>query len=97
MTTNTRENRLEEFQIAGDEPFRRLIIAIQQDMLFINDLFQDSIITEFPNVPEFGGVLSTRKGAYEGMWTDANPSTPQWRRLRDGAIFTPGQTIPTTL
>ena len=93
-------NTVLESQIKGSEPFVRMILAAQEDLVAISNLQQDSLMTEFPTVPEFGGVLTTRKGSYEGVWTDVTPPAveqPRWRRLSDSTLYEAGDTIPTTL
>jgi len=94
----TKQNLVSESQIPGGvHAFNQLILALQDDMRKINDLTQDSELTEFPPVPEFGGILTTRKGAYEGIWTDDPTPLPKWRRLSDSTLYSEGQTIPVTL
>ena len=98
--SQTKSNTIIEQQIKGDEPFIRFILAAQSDLVAIGSLQQDSNLDEFPSVPEFGGILTTRKGAYEGIWTDVMPPAieqPRWRRLSDSTLYEAGDTIPTTL
>lgn len=93
----TKENTVREQEMPGGNSFRRLILAVIADLTLINELTQDSRMTTFPDVPEFGGNLTTRKGSYFGRWTDAETPVAQWVRVGSGTIHSPGDTIPTTI
>ena len=92
------ENQIDSRQIKiADSAFVEFVLAVQQDAVDQAGLFQTADITLFPDVPEFGGILKTRKGAYEGIYTDAITEVGQWRRLSDNSIHAIGAVIPTTL
>lgn len=96
--TMTKRNLVTDGQIPGGiYAFDQLILAMQEDLRAIGNITQDNELTEFPPVPEFGGVLPTRKGAYEGVWTDDPTPLPRWRRLSDSTLYSEGQAIPITL
>jgi hypothetical protein len=88
-------------QIPGNHDFQRFILAVQADLIDIGALFQQPGQTEFPEVPFGGGMFRTRKGVYEGVFTDpvntGDPELPRWRRLSNGTLYESGDTIPTTL
>jgi len=68
----TLSNQIEQSQIPqSGRAFIEFILAIQQDNVDYGELFQTSDMTLFPATPEFGGILKTRKGAYEAIYTDA--------------------------
>lgn len=92
------QNQIDKNQIDTSSPsFLEFILAIQQDTVDYASLFQHSEMTVFPVTPSLGGILKTRKGAYEAIYTDAIPEVGQWRRLSDNSIHAVGAAIPTTL
>ena len=92
------QNEIEKNQIPSDRnPFIEWVLAIQQDNVDRANLIQSSLVTLFPDVPSTGGVFNTRKGSYEGIYTDADPEVGQWRRISDNSIYAVGSAIPTTL
>ena len=95
---NILQNQIDHLQIDTANPaFLEFILAIQQDAVDYASLFQHSAMTAFPATPSLGGILKTRKGAYEAIYTDAVPEVGQWRRLSDNSIHAVGATIPSTL
>lgn len=98
MSRRTIFNTVEIDKLEGLNPvIKQFLLAMQDDLVALNTIQQDSTVTVFPPVPEFGGMFTTRKGAYQGIWTDSNPSEPRWRRLSDNLLYQEGDTIPTTL
>ena len=92
------QNQIEQAQISTSKAaFVEFILAIQQDVIDHAELFQNSDMAIFPGVPSLGGILKTRKGAYEAIYTDTIPEVGQWRRLSDNSIYAVGATIPSTL
>lgn len=92
------QNQIDQLQIDTGKPaFLEFILAIQQDTIDYASLFQHSEMTVFPETPSLGGILKTRKGGYEAIYTDAIPEIGQWRRLSDNSIHAVGAAIPTTL
>ena len=92
------QNQIDQMQIDTANPaFLEFILAIQQDTVDYASLFQHIAMTVFPATPSLGGILKTRKGAYEAIYTDAVPEVGQWRRLSDNSIHAVGATIPSTL
>ena len=92
------QNQIDQLQIDTSSPaFLEFILAIQQDTVDYASLFQYSAMTVFPATPSLGGILKTRKGCYEAIYTDAATEVGQWRRLSDNSIHTVGAAIPTTL
>lgn len=92
------QNQIEIDQIpVSDQGFREFILAIQQDNVDYASLFQNAGMIVFPETPSLGGILKTRKGAYEAIYTDAIPEVGQWRRLSDNSIYAVGAVIPSTL
>lgn len=92
------QNQIDQLQIDTSNPaFLEFILAIQQDTVDYASLFQYSTMTVFPATPSLGGILKTRKGAYEAIYTDAVPEVGQWRRLSDNSIHAVGAVIPSTL
>lgn len=92
------QNQIDNQQIdIKNSAFTEFILAIQQDTVDYATLFQTSEMTLFPATPSLGGILKTRKGAYEAIYTDAVPEVGQWRRLSDNSIHAVGAVIPTTL
>lgn len=92
----TRQNSVIEDQMPGDYEFRQFIVAAQDDLIGIGESFQGER-SAFPAVPDGGGFLATPKGMYEGILTDDATPLPKWRRLSDGVLYDPGNTIPVTL
>lgn len=91
-------NQFQINDIEGLNPvLKQFLLALQSDMVFFNQVQQDSTVTAFPDVPEFGGIFPTNKGAYEAIWTDDPTPLPKWRRLSDSTLYDAGDTIPTTL
>lgn len=92
------QNQIQQIQIDTDNPaFIEFIIALQQDSVDQASLFQTSLMTLFPATPSLGGILKTRKGAYEAIYTDTPTEVGQWRRLSDNSIHAVGAVIPVTL
>lgn len=92
------QNQIDLQQIDdSNQGFIEFILAIQQDTIDYASLFQYSTMTVFPATPSLGGILKTRKGAYEAIYTDAIPEVGQWRRLSDNSIHAVGAVIPSTL
>ena len=92
------QNQIDRQQVDITNPaFLEFILAIQQDTVDYASLFQHIAMTVFPATPSLGGILKTRKGAYEAIYTDAVPEVGQWRRLSDNSIHAVGATIPSTL
>jgi hypothetical protein len=95
---NVLTNQITQEQIdTSNIAFMRFILAIQQDDVDRANMVQSSDITRFPEVPSFGGIFTTRKGAYEGIYTDAAVEVGQWRRITDNSIHAVGAVIPITL
>lgn len=91
-------NEINDIQIPkAEEAFIQWVLAIQQDVIDYGELFQDEDMVNFPEVPDIGGILKTRKGSYEAIFTDASTPVGQWRRIKDNSIYTVGAVIPTTL
>ena len=96
--TQILSNQIEQVQISTkNSAFIEFILAIQQDNVDYANLFQTSEITKFPDTPIFGGMLKTRKGCYEAIYTDATPEVGKWRRITDNVIYNINDTIPSTL
>jgi hypothetical protein len=92
------QNQIDRSQVnTKDQAFIEFILAIQQDNVDRASIVQNSNMTKFPSVPSLGGVLSTRKGCYEAIFTDTMPEIGKWRRLNDSVTYSVGDIIPTTL
>jgi len=95
---NILQNQIEQSQIdTNQQAFVEFLLAIQQDNVDYASLFQDSLMLKFPVPPSLGGILKTRKGCYEAIYTDAVPEVGQWRSVKDGTIYAVGDVIPVTL
>lgn len=95
---NILQNQIDRGQIdLNSQAFAEFILALQQDGVDRASLVQSSNMEKFPPTPSLGGILSTRKGCYEAVYTDAIPEVGQWRRLSDNSIHAVGSAIPSTL
>jgi hypothetical protein len=98
MSRRTIFNTVEIDKLEGLNPvIKQFLLAMQDDLVALNTIQQDSTVTVFPDVPEFGGIFTTTKGAYEAIWTNDPTPLPKWRRLSDSTLYDAGDTIPTTL
>lgn len=94
----TTQNTIETQQVDVKNPsFVEWVLAIQQDVSDYGFLFQTADMAKFPETPVYGGILKTRKGCYEAIYTDAIPEVGQWRSISSGTIYAINATIPTTL
>lgn len=92
----TQINQVTKPQLPGDDTAREFLLAAQSDLLDLGESYQGERV-KFPAVPNTGGWLATRKGLYEGIFTDDATPQPRWRRLSSGVLYEPGDDIPVTL